>query len=317
MFCYQGLIDLAGPEDRWCGSTYHLYLSVQLFPRRVDIEISDLATARAWSLVNFLFDPRSVGSVDAVAFPAGKQWTSNWFDEFRGKLAMARSTIAKPLETIVIDLALSCYPAHATITWSEPQATYVRIATRSRPYTGHWGEVPFGHEMYGKFEPRPYKECARNSTSSWNDWNEWRKNDHVEKNDREAKSPSGHSDPTDRKPQSATEVHDDPEPAGAITPEHSDGKFEQWRCDENDDRSGPPTPINRSRIVRAKHTNLIKAVMTQRDPDAAKRELTPSEAEPPPWSDFDHDESVRAWSVADHVPSPNDMGGVKPTNQEY
>lgn len=61
------------------------------------------------------------------------------FADYFGDLKLGRSTIEKPLLGITVDLAMSWFPAHATLTWSEPQETYGRITTRPPHYNGNWG----------------------------------------------------------------------------------------------------------------------------------------------------------------------------------
>lgn len=137
VFLYQGLIDQAGKDHRWGGRTYHLYLPVQLFPRRALLDVSELNAGRAWSLGNSLLDLRSAGSPVDVAFPADKRWGSSIFEEYRGDLALASSTVKHPMGEIAIDLALSWVPAHAAITWPNTTATYVRITTRPPAILAH------------------------------------------------------------------------------------------------------------------------------------------------------------------------------------
>ena len=69
------------------------------------------------------------------------------FGGYRGDLTLERSTTAKSLLKISADLALSWFPAHATIAWSETQANYCPVATRNPTYTGTLAEVPFEPEL--------------------------------------------------------------------------------------------------------------------------------------------------------------------------
>ena len=63
-----------------------------------------------------------------------------------------RSPVTKFL---FVDLGVSWYPAHLTISWSEGAgSTFHRITTRSAPGTGWWEEIPFDTDLYKLYSPR-------------------------------------------------------------------------------------------------------------------------------------------------------------------
>ena len=254
-------------------------ISVQLSPCRVLIEISDLSAGRAWALENFLFDLRSAGSAEAVAFPADKKWTSNCFEEYRGALKLARSTMEKPLLEVTVDFALSWFPAHAAISWSEPQSTFVRITTRSPPHTGHWAEIPFDDDLYKNYEPRPFNQRKRFYTGSWDEWNAWYDDDRKKEENQSATTPIDRQTSSDHASQTSTAVLDRAEHVIADPNETPP----TWLCDQGcfriddpveDDDQPKPVSLERLRPLCKKNTNLIKLVLTQQDLDTASREVT-------------------------------------------
>ena len=195
MFFCHGVSDQAGKDHHLGGHTYHLDLSAQLFPCRVKIAVSDLNVGRAWSPANYLSDPRSACSAEALAFPADKQWASDMFGDYRGDLTSERPTVEKPLLKITADLALSGYPARGTLTWSEPQAAHVRITARFLPAILARGWVGGGRKRFVAncmaSSKRRNSISARSAQGSWNTRYDWYKRIRATKSDHGNAAPSG------------------------------------------------------------------------------------------------------------------------------
>ena len=159
------------------------------------------------------------------------------------------------------------------------------------PYTGHWGGIPFDHDLYDKFGPKALDKCARNSQGSWKEWNYWYKNDRKKEGGRGETTPSDRQTSYDRESQAATSVHGHTEPAIAVANEPpSDWLCDQGCCKVGDEEANDaPAPVNRSRFPCRDAKNLIKMIATQQELEADRRELTPSEADMMPLEEEEHD----------------------------
>lgn len=222
--------------------------------------------------------------------------------------------MGKPLGGVAGDLALSRFPDHAAITWSDPQATYFRITTRSPPSDGTLAEIPLGRELYDKFAKKAFEQCARNSQGSWKGRNDWYEDDHKQESDHGDAAPSGRDSLADHEPKSPSSVHGHSEPA-ITTP--TEQQQPHWLCDQgccnSDDWEEGDTakPINRSRAKCKKRTDLIRTVHAQCDPE--QRELTPSEAAmmPSEVGDLDRDLDI-ANNLPESTENVADREATKP-----
>ena len=71
---------------------------------------------------------------------------------------------------LFVDLGVSWYPAHLTISWSEGAgSTFHRITTRSAPGTGWWGEIPFDADIYKLYSPREKPNSDRDAAKATSD----------------------------------------------------------------------------------------------------------------------------------------------------
>ena len=169
-YSYSGLLTQVTEPDHWGKQNYHCEFRFEMFPTRVTLVLADLDRARAWFLGNVFIDFRSAQNVEAIPIPGDKLWRSNVFDAFRGKLKRMfpledEPTVRSPMtKFIFVDLGVSWYPAHLTISWSEGAgSTFQRITTRSAPGTGWWEEIPFDTDLYKLYSPREKPHSDRDT----------------------------------------------------------------------------------------------------------------------------------------------------------
>ena len=119
------------------------------------------------------------------------------FGEYEGGSPLDRRTIEEPTGAISMAIAISWLLANATISWAEKNVAYCRIATRSPPGTGEWGEIPSYKELRAKYECNPNVRAPGYWGVPWESYSGWYKSDEAAESLRQCNKSDDHGSNVD------------------------------------------------------------------------------------------------------------------------